>query len=260
MGFLNLKILVTLLLLKTEHTFDPKKRTLVFSIETNILLLQDITGCLHQIDTSTFFIINCLREIDGSLVSMVNSFIHADDSIYRVMIAQSQADPIKLINLTMKNSPIDSLIRVNPRVKSKAPEPKKILFHSKVKSSGYAAQVKPRKMFQPITKSQKLKPKKSTLKVQEYNFSRPMGSLIGKNSDYLSTSPSCIVPTPTGKFLIAEDREIATFDGDSGKAVATEESTITSFDISTTGYLASGTQENVSLWSSKCPVKPIAKM
>ena len=137
----------------------------------------------------------------------------------------------------MKSSPIWALGRVCPKIKSKAPEPKKVLFHSKVKarvlitatcwsflinfknyknsvqSSGYAGQTKPRKMFQPVTKSQKLKSKKTTLKVAEYNFSRPMGCLTGKNTDYLTTSPTCLVPTPTGKFLIAEDSSIATFDG-----------------------------------------------
>ena len=243
--------------------------SIVFSIEANVLIVQDANGALSLVDTATFFIDQSETPIQlaNDIQYMVGDLLLADDAVYRVRVIEPIAEPIRLVNLTMKSSPIDALAKISSKVKAKnTPEPKKILFHSKVKSSGYAGQTKPRKMFQPVTnlKAQQLKPKKSKLNVAEYNFERPQGSLIGKNNDYLTNGvmPTCVVPTPTGKFLIAEGNSIGTFlDGAGpGKAVATEQETITTFDISSTGYLSSATNSSLSLWSSKCPVKPIARL
>ena len=201
--------------------------------------------------------------INDRVESFQSSFLVTKSNIFQVYLISPQSEHVRLQDIASTSSPMAKLKTIRRKSSNKKPEVKTILFQSKVKSSGYGVQTEPRKMFQPVTNKKKIKPKKTSLKVAEYNFARPNGHLRFKISDYLrDATPTWIQPTPSGKYLISEELSISTFDPDNiqkSKTVASEGSPILTFENSADGYMAVGTADSISCWSSKNCMKPFAR-
>ena len=243
---------------------------LILSIDLNSMLLQNLTDSTlkyYKPENGEFIDIGEMNplEINDQIESFQSSFLVTKTNLFQVYLTPSQSECVRLQDIASTSSPMAKLKMIRRKSSNKKPEVKTILFQSKVKSSGYGVQTEPRKMFQPVTNNtkKKIKPKKSSLKVAEYNFARPNGQLRFKISDYLrDATPTWIQPTPSGKYLISEGLSISTFDPDNihkSKTVASERLPILSFENSADGYMAVGTANSISCWSSKDCMKPFAR-
>ena len=129
-------------------------------------------------------------EIQIACLSGVGEFLISESCVFRVN-EWLDSKQLELTELVQRNSPLDAL-----KTKLKSPkqkiQPKKVLFHEKVKSSNYGNISPKRKMFQPILETKrKSKVINRRESVKERNFGYPGGDVVvQRNGTFFESMPT----------------------------------------------------------------------
>jgi hypothetical protein len=136
-----------------------------------------------------------------------NQFI-TDGILYNISYEVEYETELDLVDLIQRNSPLDKLRVKISKSPNKKVDPKRVLFHEKVKSSSYGNQVTPRKMFKPVLATRRKSKSKKIQKIKLSNFDVPIGELEKTEKKIFQDLPSVLLPSNSGKFIIAVGSDV----------------------------------------------------
>ena len=230
--------------------------------EMNKILISDNSGNVIVFDPETGVTENVEFSVFIRSISFHGNRLLSDSTLYEILETSDWAEPISFTATVQRSSPLGRLhTAAPPRHPVQKPNPKNILFHSKVKSSNYGKLAPKRKMFQPMlatrvkTKTSK-KLKSQTIKLT--NFDYPNGECVGTIQSPFQNVPGICRGAKSGNLIVADGNDIISLKptGES-KPIAAVDSPVTAVCLNT-DFMAISTSKSVSLWSKTDTTKPRA--
>lgn len=204
---------------------------------------------------------NAVR-FEGTMDSLLffGTRLFSNLTLYDLCDERSSLASIHLTDIIQRSSPLGKLLKSHPGRRESSTDPKRVLFHPKVKSSNYGKTREKRKMFQPILATKKVKSVKKlkNQSVREVNYDVPNGAKIVSLKGQFQTIPSVCRPATSGSLILADgDNIVALKSSGDIKPLAAIDSAVSDFSINKE-YMAVASVKSLSLWSKRDSTKPRA--